>query len=185
MKADKPADYSYFFSNHNFIWGWATWRRAWKFYDPALSLYGEIKRKKYHSDYFYKFDECDYYEYVWDEIYCDVEHASTWDYQWQFTRMLQYGLAIVPQRNLVVNIGVGEDATHCTQDHDIVPGQIHEVIEFPLKHPEFVMVNRARDARFFNSVFTTPWSRVKQRVKRIIPASVLEYRHKLMSHKVK
>lgn len=165
--------YSYFFSNHNFIWGWATWRRAWNLYDYQMKHYQEIMRKRYHRNYFHSFDERNYYEYVLDLMYADLEHTTVWSYQWQFTRMLQAGLVIVPWRNLVINIGGGSDATHTKSQHDVLYNQTLESMIFPLKHPEFVMVDKKIDARIFNAVHTKLWSRIKQRIKRTVPKSLL------------
>ena len=33
--------YSYYFSKYNHVWGWATWRRAWRCYDDTMKLYPE------------------------------------------------------------------------------------------------------------------------------------------------
>ena len=38
-------EYSYFFSNHNNIWGWATWKRAWDLYDYKMSQYEYVNQK--------------------------------------------------------------------------------------------------------------------------------------------
>ncbi len=170
---------SYFFSDHNFIWGWATWRRAWKFYDFQMLLYPQITRKRYHDAYFHSMDERDYFRYVLHKTF--YIGTNTWDYQWQFTRMLQSGLVVVPWKNLVVNIGFGEDATHTVSQHDILPGQKLQPMEFPLTHPEFVMVDKLKDAEIFKRVFTTPWSRIRQRIKKFVPQQLLRYRSKLLS----
>lgn len=36
------SDASYFFSRYPFIWGWATWSRAWKYYKQDLSEYPKL-----------------------------------------------------------------------------------------------------------------------------------------------
>lgn len=172
------SDYSYFFSNHNVIWGWATWRRAWELYDYRMTYYEEVIKKKYHYDYFQTFDEHDYYEYVLSCTHSDGERISTWDYQWQFSRMLQSGLVIVPWQNLVVNIGWGIESTHTHEP--VLHGQTLGRMIFPLRHPEFVMVDRKLDARLFNAIFTSPWSRVKRRIKKILPQSFVVFSRRLL-----
>jgi hypothetical protein len=42
---------------------------------------------------------------------------DTWDYQWLFTCWRQDGLSILPNENLVSNIGSGPDATHFKDGH--------------------------------------------------------------------
>ncbi|MHC5939490.1 hypothetical protein [Nostoc sp.] len=39
-------DYSYYFSKYNHIWGWASWRRAWKHYDVEMKTWEEFKVSK-------------------------------------------------------------------------------------------------------------------------------------------
>ena len=48
----KDRDYSYYFSNSGHIWGWATWRRAWKLFDFNISLYEKLKGKNYFQNFF-------------------------------------------------------------------------------------------------------------------------------------
>jgi hypothetical protein len=38
--------------------------------------------------------------------------VNTWDFQWHYTIMKHNGLCLIPNQNLVVNIGVGAAATH-------------------------------------------------------------------------
>ena len=37
---------SYYFSKYYAIWGWATWKRAWRLYDKKLSGWPEFKKKR-------------------------------------------------------------------------------------------------------------------------------------------
>ncbi|MFM6897507.1 MAG: glycosyltransferase family 2 protein, partial [Microcystis panniformis] len=39
----KRTEYSYYFSCYNHIWGWASWRRAWQYYDVKMKLWQEIR----------------------------------------------------------------------------------------------------------------------------------------------
>lgn len=38
------SDDSYYFSKYGAIWGWATWRRAWQYYDVNMKLWPEVKK---------------------------------------------------------------------------------------------------------------------------------------------
>src|SRR5258707_6457605 len=48
----KDSDYSYYFSRSGFIWGWATWRRAWEKFDFEIRKYEEAKRNGFFRYYF-------------------------------------------------------------------------------------------------------------------------------------
>src|SRR5262249_5875156 len=41
---------SYFFSRYPLIWGWATWRRAWRLYDEAMSRWPAVRTTSWLSD---------------------------------------------------------------------------------------------------------------------------------------
>jgi len=170
---ERDEEYSYFFSNHNYIWGWATWRRAWKLFNFNMNYYEEVKKNGYHDNYFKSLDEQVYFRYVFDQTYSNLARATVWDYQWQFSRMLQAGLSVVPYRNLVVNMGYGTDATHTTKHNEILPNLKLERLTFPLRHPEFVMPNLVTDQKIFVKVFTTPWWRIRQRLKKVLPGFVV------------
>ena len=173
----KGKDDSYFFSNMIYIWGWATWRRAWKLYDYEMKHYNEITNKGYlegHYDFNY---EREHFNYIFEKMHTGDHRTSrktVWDYQWQFVCKINSGLIVVPQKNLVRNLGFGADATN-TKDplamgHDL---KLCEM-DFPLNHPEFTMVARRRDHRYFNEICSSRVTRIKSNVKRFIPKPVFE-----------
>jgi len=124
---------SYYFSNIPHIWGWATWSRAWKHYDPNLIKWPEIKadgtmRKILTNPAVYE-----YWETIWDQYY-DMK-IDSWDGQWTFACLLNKGLSITPTKNLVTNIGFGPDAIHTTDTNSIFARLPLESMPFPLVHP--------------------------------------------------
>ena len=80
------------------------------------------------------------------DFYCtSAEHRKTvWDWQWGTSVRDKGGLGIVPNVNLVSNIGVGLDATHTVGParYSNVPAQS---LTFPLVHPRRITRNRAAD----------------------------------------
>lgn len=185
---DKPAlrekDYSYSFSNLAYIWGWATWRRAWQLHDFHMRLYAEINEKKYLEGHFSSIYEKHYYEYVFEKIYQNdtrISPKNVWSYQWQFACKIHSGLVVVPNRNLVVNLGIGGEATNTTNRHGIGHDLKLEDMPLPLKHPEFVMVNNLRVKRDF-MYKTSAISRLKSQIKRALPAPVIEKVLKPLMH---
>ncbi|TXK33781.1 nucleotide-diphospho-sugar transferase [Pontibacter qinzhouensis] len=144
------SDYSYYFSDKVNSWGWATWRRAWQLYDFNIANYPELKQKGYLNGIFLnKFEEM-YRLSKLDETFTNIEKGDVWDYQWEFTVYSNSGLCIVPEVNLVRNIGFGEDATHTFNLHDKKAQIQEQEIEFPLRHPRFVIRDIESDKRNFN-----------------------------------
>jgi hypothetical protein len=173
----REKDYSYSFSNLTYIWGWATWRRAWRHNDFNMEHYDEVNKKNYLENSYDTIYERDFFSYVFDKMHNGDKRTNRdtiWDYQWQFACRINSGLTIVPNRNLVVNIGIGSDATHTTDPKGVGHNLQLEEMCFPLQHPEFVMVDRIRDQRNFNKMHTSPTSRFKSTIKRVIPKPVME-----------
>jgi hypothetical protein len=146
----KDGDYSYYFSQSGHIWGWATWRRAWHKFDYDMTLYQKLKKNNYFTNFFLNQLEMIYRLRKFDKTFSG-KHVDWWDYQWDFARYIHSGLAIVPETNLVKNIGFGEGATH-TQNSDIRSAKMNaEDIEFPLHHPPFMIRDFISDKRYFRS----------------------------------
>lgn len=103
---------SYYFSRYPNVWGWASWRRAWRHYDFSLRPSWKLE--------------------------------DTWSTQWQLSIQKRGGLAVVPGVNLVKNIGFGASAT---RTHDLIRAAFVEAeqMQFPLRHPKTMSVDRAAD----------------------------------------
>lgn len=102
---------SYFFSKVFFVWGWASWRRAWQHYDVNMAAWPNTrllvnalpyksKQKLHHA----------YWDLVFDLAF--KNQISTWDHQWTFAHWENDAVCVTPANNLVRNIGFGADATH-------------------------------------------------------------------------
>ncbi len=122
---------TYYFSKYNRIWGWATWRRAWKYFDPDIEFWGELKKKNFHKKNF-PFIESIIWRKNWDNVY--NHKLDTWDYQWYLCRLIN-GKAIAPNTNLVTNIGFNKDATHTKDSKSILSNLPLGKMNFPLVHP--------------------------------------------------
>ena len=106
----RPPTAGHWFSRHAWVWGWATWRRAWSRYDLAMSDWDERQgalRASFASPW-----ERRYWLPTLDRARRDLKKANTWDYSWHYTCRSLGGLAILPTRNLIENLGFGVDHTH-------------------------------------------------------------------------
>lgn len=145
-------DYSYYFSYFSHEWGWATWRRAWQLYDYQISTYPEIKRKGYLDRYFSTFLEKKYRLSKTDKT-LRGNNVNWWDYQWDYAKFVNNGLSIIPNKNLITNIGFGDDATHTKSSRDVRGSNLAKELSFPLKHPPFMLRNDRADRRYFKKFF--------------------------------
>jgi acetyltransferase-like isoleucine patch superfamily enzyme len=97
----------YFYSYFGTVWGWATWARAWKYYDVELINFETYKDKV--LSYFPRHTHQNRLE-LYESIISGK--LNTWDIQWTFARLLNSGLSIIPKVNLVKNIGFSKESTH-------------------------------------------------------------------------
>jgi hypothetical protein len=151
-------DYSYYFSSYPHEWGWATWRRAWNLYDFGVKKYPELIKKDYFKGYFGSSFEQKYRLTKIHNSY-NNPNANWWDYQWSFALFSNSGLSIIPNVNLIENIGLGVDATHTLSANDKFKHNAAHPIQFPLKHPSFVIRDRKSDNRYFKALLTSIFKR--------------------------
>lgn len=125
--------YSYFFSRHYAVWGWATWKRAWATYDVTLKAWRNEIGPKELRQVVGSWRVRTHLEYVFDYTYENL--VDTWDYQWMFNCLFHNGLAVTPAANLVKNIGI--TGTHTSE---VTP--VHYAkrvgLDFELVHPPYV-----------------------------------------------
>jgi hypothetical protein len=143
----KARESSYLFSQFVAIWGWATWRRAWKRYDYHMESWNQAESKQrvrqfLSDDLFYEAMAKNYDRSVRGEI-------DTWDYQWGYACQVNSGLIVAPSVNLISNIGFGESAAHTKNSNHANANQSTFAMEFPLKRPNKVIVDTAYDLRRF------------------------------------
>jgi hypothetical protein len=147
----KDHDYSYYFSQSGHIWGWATWRRAWQKYDFNIGLYDKVKRNRYFSRYFLNLAEEFYRLGKFDKTITHTGQVTWWDYQWDFARYVNSGLAIVPEVNLVKNIGFNESATHTKNSRSTDANINAYEIDFPLRHPPYVIRDKESERKYLRN----------------------------------
>lgn len=148
----KRTEYSYYFSKYAFLWGWASWKRAWDYYDAGMRSWPEIRNNKTLFNILGNRKEASYWSNIFEQVYTGKK--NTWDYQWLFACWLHKGLNILPDVNLVSNIGFGNEGTH-TRIKDIKANLERRPIAFPLSHPPCVSQNVGAD-RFNEKLLFSP-----------------------------
>lgn len=149
----KVGESSYYFSKLNDVWGWATWRRAWQHFDINMGNFLEFK-------------DCNDVE----NCYANKEIAAwmmkyfqaafdgaddIWSTQWTYAMCVQNGLTVVPNVNLVSNIGFTKNASHSSGDNwapyrAAKTGELSEIV-----HAPFVSDSKAADELRFETIRRT------------------------------
>jgi hypothetical protein len=135
----------YHFSYYGGIWGWATWRRAWKHYDLDMKQWNDREiRKSIRA----MLGPVKYLERktMYDAAF--KKKIDTWDYQWSLARLANAGLAIVPARNLVSNIGFSAEATNSKDTKNKLANQKTFELNFPLRYNPNTKADNKYDSAF-------------------------------------
>ncbi|HON82099.1 MAG TPA: hypothetical protein PLN56_07350 [Methanoregulaceae archaeon] len=138
----KRTKYSYYFSIYPHIWGWATWKRAWKQYDKNILMWPEVKENRFLNGFLHDRLSVMYWNRIFDRVYDGT--LKTWDYQWVFSSWMNNAFSIIPHVNLISNVGFGQEAT-LTKKKDKFSNIPSSALEFPLHHPPYVMRNWKAD----------------------------------------
>jgi hypothetical protein len=125
---------SYFFSTFTFVWGWASWSRAWA--KMSLNLNGlEVFERNDELAAVLKNPMARAYLYDKFRVTQSGKNSS-WAYAWFYSVLKIKGFSIVPRLNLVQNTGIGDqEATH-TKKRDPQAELRASSLPFPLRHPE-------------------------------------------------
>jgi hypothetical protein len=148
----KRGEASYYFSRYAHVWGWASWRRAWHHNDVQMKLWAETENRDVFLQDFNSSAERRYWKAKWNGV-CHGK-IDTWDFQWVFACMARKGLSVVPNINLVSNIGFGLTSTHTKNNNSMLANLAKEAVEFPLVHPYLITPDLDADTSVGNLLFS-------------------------------
>ena len=148
----KRGDASYFLSRFKICWGWATWRRAWRHMDLAVKRWPALRDTSWLLDLVGDTRAAQYWAAKFEAAYHASGLIDYWDYQWLFATWVQNGLCVMPNVNLVSNIGFGEDGTHTTSTGSKWANLPLTEMSFPLQHPSGILRDERADDFFVQEV---------------------------------
>lgn len=165
---------SYFFTSTFSIWGWASWRRVidrWEgdyaFLDDEYAmrqLEALVKQRDYRSDFI---TMCRQHRETGKEFYESIFWASN---------LLHSGLAIMPAKNMVNNLGLTADSTHFSGSLNTTPRAYRRIftmkrheIDFPLRHPKYVVDHIAYKERLYKTnAWNHPWTKAGRSMEELL-----------------
>ena len=163
----KDCPYDYFFTSTCSIWGWASWRRVidqwdgqYSFLDDAYNmqqLKALVKQRDYWNDMIPMFQ---HHRQTGKEYYESIFWASM---------LFNSGLAILPAKNQINNLGLMADSTHFTASAKTTPKRLRRIftmqrfeLTFPLKHPRYVIENVDYKERLYQvNAWNHPWIKIQ------------------------
>ena len=143
-------DSSYYFSKYPHIWGWASWRRAWRHYQADIPFWSNWINSNTWLRHTSDKNERKYWQRIFKRI--QSGKIDSWAYPWTASVWYKNGLTAIPNVNLVSNIGFGGEATHTQKKND----QESNIPTKPLGkiiHSKIIEVNNEADIYDFEWTF--------------------------------
>ncbi|WP_316816896.1 nucleotide-diphospho-sugar transferase [Pedobacter nyackensis] len=138
----KRSEASYYFSNLTPVWGWASWRRTWNNYDVDLKSFPSFKEQDLINNCQSHFPFKEGWLNALEKTYNG--EIDTWDYQYAYANLINHGLSVIPNVNLISNIGFGPNATH-TFDQNYVFASLPTGEINTITHLRYVIPNVQAD----------------------------------------
>jgi hypothetical protein len=155
--------YSYRFSAYAGIWGWATWKRTWNLFDFDFSVSDkDFFRKVY--PFVKSRDAVKHWLGIMHKCIKDGPSRTYWDYQLHLCMLFANKINILPNYNLITNIGFNENASH-TFDSGSKYADRPTATILPLRHPDEVKIDHKRDNK---SYYVSPVKKVKRYIKKCL-----------------
>lgn len=158
----RRSDASYYFSKYPHCWGWATWRRAWKHFSLELTNWPALRSQNTLHHFCDEGRELDYWNWTFDQVH--AKKVDSWALPWTLCCWLQNFLHVLPEVNLVSNIGFDAQGTHTTRKASFA-----ELPTFPigdLVHPRDMYRHREADQFADDLMYSGPWERARRKRKR-------------------
>lgn len=129
-----------FFYNVITTWGWATWKRAWDYFEPdPIRLLEKLKTNNL----------LDRFDLQGSEFFmgilknCIEGKNQSWGIRWYASVCLQEGFCLCPRQSLVQNIGFDNSGTHAKKSNIYHIPQLASAIEVqPIPMKENVGVRK-------------------------------------------
>jgi hypothetical protein len=140
--------YSYYFSKYPHCWGWATWRRAWKKNNPNINYWPNYKKSKNWNNIHNSDLEKKYWERIFNKTY--LNYFDSWAYSWTLSVWKNKGCTIIPNKNLIKNIGLGINSTNSLFRKKKEIKSVWEIKD-KIMHPASVKIDSKNDDFVFKN----------------------------------
>lgn len=148
--------YDYLFTSVFSIWGWASWRRVIDTWDPTYACLDDPDAKRQLDAVMRQRRYClDTLRACYDHRASGKEYYETifWT-----SMVMNSGLAIMPTRNMINNLGATDGSTHYTGSLHTMPRRLRRLftmqrfeLDAPVRHPRYVI----EDVDFKEQVYRT------------------------------
>ena len=164
----RRGDASYYFSKYPHCWGWATWRRAWKHFDLRIAQWPAFREQQGLLAMADRPREVEYWSKLMDQVHAG--QSQSWAFPWTLACWMQHAMTVLPQVNLVSNIGFGDDATHTRRRTSVANLPVHSLGD--ITHATWIARNVEADIYtddhlFSGTVRRGPLKRIENAIRRL------------------
>ena len=139
----KRGEGDYYYSKLTHVWGWASWRRVWEKYDFEMIGLEEVNENDVISALT---DNEVNKKSIYKAFFSTKEgEINTWDYQYFFSNLVNGRFSIIPNYNMISNIGFNADGTHTFNTNSPMSNVLFNELPLEIKHPTFMFQNRLAD----------------------------------------
>jgi hypothetical protein len=132
------------FSKYFRVWGWATWKRAWVHFKLKDQNLTKKELRKIYFEHLGCFGTISMLK-AWKHAHLT---NKVWDFFWSAACLANSGLTIIPQANLIKNIGIAhENSTNTKKNISTYSNFNFGNIQFPLNYPKFIHYDIDYDKR--------------------------------------
>ena len=132
------------YGHYTYIWGWATWRRAWSKMDMNMAQWPSCSKLKLLNTYgmFAGIIKGYYYSMAYNG-----GMKNSWATRWAFTVFINDGITIIPMVNLAKNIGIGliKGTNYEVGDKDLYENLHIGKLCFPLIYPKEMKIDKLQN----------------------------------------
>ncbi|MSO64432.1 MAG: glycosyltransferase family 2 protein [Alphaproteobacteria bacterium] len=171
--------YSYRFSRMFIGWGWASWRRAWRAIDWTMAAWPAMRDDRRIERSARSAAERRFYVNGFERAFRrDIE---PWDWAWALTAYQRGQLYLVPDRNLIANIGWGPDGTQQRNAEHFLANLPTYEMAFPLRHPPVVAEEVESDRKMYAMIGPLVGPRIVRSIRKRLRR--LQKRHYLAQYR--
>jgi hypothetical protein len=116
-----------------------------------MKQWSELRKTEWLEEKLVNHKDALYWRMIFDKVWSG--NIDTWDYQWLFACWTRDGLAVVPEVNLISNIGFGANATHTKVADTALADVPFAEMRFPLSHPRALIAHDGADKFEAKNVF--------------------------------
>lgn len=142
-------------------WGWATWERGWKLFNPSSKdLYAQLNEKGLLKRFDFNVHGT-YSEMLLDNI---SGKNNSWAIRWYASALLSGKLTLYPATSLIFNIGLDDSGTHCRADNSY---DVDLAQEMPTL-PELPIQESEEGLKQFSQFFRDSSSKFRRNLRQLV-----------------